>query len=141
MLWKTLPCAALLLLACVSKSTPAYSTRLFGVDGTTDQLLTIDPATGAGAAVGRLGFVGVTGISFDPNGNLFGVDGTTDQLLTIDPATGAGAAVGRLGFVGVTGISFDREIAQVPEPATMTLFCAALVGLGFVAGRAGPRLL
>jgi hypothetical protein len=81
---------------------------LYGVDVATDQLITIDPASGVGAAVGPLGFVNVRSLACDSGtGVLYGVDALTRQLVSIDPATGAGTAVGLVGLVGVQGLAFD----------------------------------
>ncbi len=82
------------------------SNTLYGTDTATTQLLTIDPATGAGTAVGALGFGRVEGLAFDPNSNtLYGTDAVPAQLLTIDPATGAGTAVGPTGNA-MLGLAF-----------------------------------
>ncbi|MFQ5424886.1 MAG: hypothetical protein ACE5F9_13025 [Phycisphaerae bacterium] len=90
---------------------------LFGTDTGINQLLTIDPVTGAGTTVGPLGFGGggvggVQGLAFVSNTNtLFGVsvDSSTgvSTLITIDPATGAGTIVGPIGFFDVLGLTFD----------------------------------
>ena len=75
----------------------AYDTNndiLYGTDTNTDQLITIDPETGAGTAVGDLGFKDVIGLAYDPNTDtLFGTDFDTRQFITIDPITGAGKPV------------------------------------------------
>ncbi|MCB9865506.1 MAG: M4 family metallopeptidase [Phycisphaerales bacterium] len=81
---------------------------LYGTDTTSDQLVIIDPDTGAASAVGALGFASVSGLAFDPvSSTLYGSDTTTDQLITIDPVTGAGAAIGALGFASVSGLAFN----------------------------------
>jgi len=86
---------------------PASST-LYGVDVATDQLFTIDTASGAGTAVGPLGFDNVRALTWDPGlGILYGVDAATKQLLSIDPASGAGVALGATGWVAVQGLAFD----------------------------------
>ena len=79
---------------------------LYGTDTSTDELITIDPASGASTVVGALGFGAVQGLAFDPNSNtLYGTDTSTDQLITIDPASGAGTAVGSTG-IGMQGLAF-----------------------------------
>ena len=55
----------------------------------TDQLSRIDPASGAGTAIGPLGFAPVEGLEFDPStGTLYGTDMLTGRLLAIDVLTG-----------------------------------------------------
>ena len=77
------------------------------------QLLTINTATGAGAAVGPFGPFTVSGLAFDPNTNtLYGAG--FGELLTINTSTGAATVVGPLGFGNVLGLAFD--------PNTNTLF-------------------
>jgi hypothetical protein len=81
---------------------------LWAADIATDQLLRVDPATGAGTAVGPLGFDQVRGLAFDANtGTLYGSDITTDQLLVIDTSTGVGSVVGPLGKPGLHGLGYD----------------------------------
>jgi hypothetical protein len=59
---------------------------LYGSDLGTNQLITINTATGAGTAAGALGFNGVVGLAFDP-----------DATVIPEPSTwlamGAGLAV------------------------------------------------
>lgn len=78
---------------------------------TSDQLLTIDTATGVGTDVGSLGaaFSGSFGLSFSPDGTLFGVESRNQQLLTINTMTGAATVVGPLGFANVRGIAFGPD--------------------------------
>ena len=86
---------------------PGTST-LYGTDVTSDQLITIDVATGNGTAVGALGFDKVLGLAFDPASNtLYGTDEKTFKLITIDTWTGAGTSVGPLGPHKVSGVGFD----------------------------------
>ncbi len=97
----------------------ADTDTLFGVDSFNDQLLTLDPSTGQGTAVGDLGVTAANpsmqGLAFDANrGLLYGSDVQSDQLFTISPTTGQATAVGALGFDLVLGLAFD--------PQTNTLF-------------------
>ncbi len=72
--------------------------------GLTPQLITIDPVTGAGTAVGPLGR-DFAGLAFDPTTNtLYGTD-PFSMLFTIDPATGAATAVGSTG-AAMQGLAF-----------------------------------
>ena len=78
-----------------------------GANGTTSNLYTIDPATGAGTVVGPIGFA-VTGLAVHPStGVLYG--STTNNsaaspgsLITINKATGQGTLVGSFGASGQT---------------------------------------
>ncbi|MEN8688547.1 MAG: hypothetical protein AB1Z20_00380 [Desulfobacterales bacterium] len=76
----------------------ADTDTLYGIDTTSDYLITIDGATGEATLVGLTGFDDVQGLAYDANTDtLYGVNSTTAQLITIDPATGAGTAVGSTG--------------------------------------------
>jgi hypothetical protein len=81
---------------------------LFGVDSPTDQLITIDPATGAGTAVGGFGRnVDDLGLAFGPDGTLF--MSSFGSLFTVDKATGAASLIGGSGLSGaITGIAFQQ---------------------------------
>ena len=86
---------------------------LFAVSIASNELITIDPSTGAGFAVGPLNdlpgtFLGA--IDFWPDGTLFGIDmwdagGGPSHLWIIDPATAEAAFVGPLGFDSVEGMT------------------------------------
>jgi DNA-binding beta-propeller fold protein YncE len=89
-----------------------YATSNDGGVGGTDQLLTLDPSTGAGTAVGA--HTGqITDIAFAPSGVLYGWDEdspTNDDLATIDLATGAQTTVGECGAgTSATGLGVDAE--------------------------------
>jgi hypothetical protein len=65
-------------------------------------LYSVDPATGAAAFVGPVGFNDITGIDFASDGVLYAVgkrddDSGVQVLLTIDPCTGQGTEVGPTG--------------------------------------------
>ena len=69
-----------------------------GSQGVTSVLYQIDKTTGAGTAIGSIGF-NVSGIAFDPtSGILYGLSGNADagpaELVTINTTTGAGTLVG-----------------------------------------------
>ncbi|MDP6814858.1 MAG: PEP-CTERM sorting domain-containing protein [Alphaproteobacteria bacterium] len=100
---KSLACAA----AAVLLGTTSAHAALFGVSNITDELLTINPTTGAATAIGSLGYVFPFGIAFDSSGALFGVDNSTDQLYSINTTTGAGTAIGNLGFNIPNSLAFD----------------------------------
>ena len=82
---------------------------LFGVDDTTDQLLTIDSGTGAATAVGPLGFGEFSGLEATSDGTLYGARYTTDELYTIDQSTGAASLVGSFGpaFTNIQDLAFN----------------------------------
>lgn len=82
---------------------------LFGYDADTQQLITINTATGAGTAVGPSGlFESDYGLTFDAAGNLFLV-GEEDGFFSVDPGTGAATFIG--GFdEGITGLTFRAGI-------------------------------
>jgi hypothetical protein len=65
--------------------------------GSPDRLYTIDQSTGAATFIGQVGYVGVQGIDFAPDGTLYGWDVGWDVsgvgLITIDAVTGAAADV------------------------------------------------
>lgn len=95
---------------------------LFGVDGITDQLVRIDQTTGAGTAIGPLGFGLVGALAYDPNTNtLYGIDGVTDVLLNIDTKTGTASLVGSL-TLAVTGQTVDGVAGLAYDPNTSTLY-------------------
>jgi hypothetical protein len=75
--------------------------RLFSAATREDQLIVIDPSTGAGTAVVDLDFgptpVDVRGLAFAPDGTLFAINTEFPNqgiLFTIDPDTGIGKRVG-----------------------------------------------
>jgi hypothetical protein len=93
---------------------PLYGAQFYSRD-----LLTINTTTGAGTAVGQMGFNGVAGLAFDPNTNTYyGSDTRNDQLLTINATTGQATAVGLFEIDNILALAFD--------PNTNTLYGAAL---------------
>jgi len=96
---------------------------LFAFDNNTDQLLSIDPNTGAGTVIGAVGFTEVMGLAFDSNtSTLYGVDAGSNQLITIDTATGAGTAVGAL------GVNFSDVVGAAYDPNSDTLYATDVIG-------------
>jgi hypothetical protein len=93
-------------------------------------LYRIDPATGAGTAIGPIGFERVGSIDFDSNGSLFGVgertDGTnTPILIAIDPVTGAGQEVGPLITTFIGGGHFDVSFRNADDRLFLTAYSSA----------------
>src|SRR4051794_30958127 len=95
---------SLVVMALASSGTSATSNVLYAAYGgsaSASDLYTVDPATGAKASVGAIGFA-VTGLAVQPgSGTLFGVtsgggDASTRKLITINKTTGAGTVVGSL---------------------------------------------
>ncbi len=68
------------------------------------RLLSIDLATGATTAVGRIGFFDVEGLAVAPEGTIYAVADGNKTLITINPFNGHGTAVGgQNGNLGLTG--------------------------------------
>jgi hypothetical protein len=88
---------------------------LYGVDTTSDSLVTIDPATAAATIVGPLGvavqFIG--GMDFDNATNelFFAGDPTDTKLFRIDIATGAATLLGNMGI----GCSSIASVSTAPS--------------------------
>lgn len=122
----------------------ATTTTLYGIDSGLDQLVIQNPPNaGTLNSVGSLGFntsdlVGFDIFFFDNRAfaSLTGTAaGASSSLFSINLASGAATSIGAIGSgLQIAGIA----IQQVPEPATITLLAAAL--LGFVAVRARRRL-
>src|SRR5207248_2729921 len=103
---------------------------LFGVayrDTNSDQLITINTATGAATIVGPLGtnvtIPVVGGLEFDPvTGILYYSDNT--NLYTVNPATGLATFIGAHGVTGIAGLA-----ATVPEPSSLCVMLACVTTL------------
>lgn len=94
---------------------------LVGADNDTDELISINAATGAGSSIGAFGIANVIGLTYDTKNNvLYGVNNGTDELLTINPSTGAATAVGPYGVDAVGALAYDSD--------TDTLYGSDLVG-------------
>lgn len=114
---------------------PASGTlyALANTNGRNDQLVTIDPASGAATLIGSLGVDNMEGLTLAPDGVLYGSSGahpepTNDRLWTIDRMTGAATLVGPFGiesdYEGLAflppGASRPRE-TDAPRLASFTL--------------------
>ena len=76
------------------------------INRTRQEVIRIDPATGAGTLVGSYGFPGQTmaDLTFTPDGTLYGwLEPTAENLYRIDPATGAATLVGESGLIQTSG--------------------------------------
>lgn len=80
---------------------------LYGFDESTDQLLSINPWTGAGTVVGPLPFGRIGDVAIDASGQAFGTKYDTDDLVSIDLTSGAATIIGPLGFGLVNGLAYD----------------------------------
>ncbi len=78
-------------------------------------LYRVDPDTAQATLIGDIGFEGVTGLAFLPNGRLVGsARRDTEQvnsaiLIEINPATGAGS------LIGVIGENVEGECSRAPD--------------------------
>ncbi len=101
---------------------------------TGNQLVKVNPGTGAGSLVGGIGFANVYGIDFIGS-TLFGTTLGGD-LLTIDTATGAGTLVAATS-PGVFSNGSSVNPVAVPEPTSLAL--CALAALGTTLGAVRRR--
>jgi hypothetical protein len=90
---------------------------LYGAAG--DDFYTIDPLSLTATHVGSIGFFGVTGMTFGPDGVLYATarDPSFNDavLITIDPATGAGTVIGRLDPVSTSLLFRCPDISCGPD--------------------------
>jgi len=106
--------AALGLAAAVLISSPAAAApTLFGIDDTTNSLITIDRTTGAISVIGSTGVAGgdFGDLTYDSNhGVLYWAAGRgNDNLYTIDMSTGAATLVGTHGVDDLFGLAYDTQ--------------------------------
>jgi hypothetical protein len=107
--------AVLSTLVVVSPAQAAPGTgTLFGTDAIGGNLITINPATGAGTVVGNMGAgIAVPALAVDPTtGTMYaGQGGGTPNIYTVNPATGAATLVGDtgLGLAAVGGLDFRSD--------------------------------
>ena len=88
---------------------PRSAEALYGVNISTDELLTINNVTAAPTVVGPVGSPVVGGLAYDQVSDLlYGTDTSTNNLVTIDPSSGATTVVGN------TGVSLLHGLAMNP---------------------------
>lgn len=81
-----------------------------GINTFSDDLSTIDLATGSATVIGPTGFDDAGGLAFRADGTLFAIDELTDTLFTVDRTSGAATPVGALGVdVESAGITFGLD--------------------------------
>jgi len=103
--------------------------RLFGISDFTKQLLSIDPATGAGVAMFRLNLNAAYDLASRPEDNaLLVADSTTNSLYTLNTADGRTSMIGGYGpTTNIVGLAF-----LMPSPEPITYFSLGL-GLALLA--------
>ena len=136
----------------------AVAEVLYGVDEDTltNQLVSIDIATGIATEIGALGpYPDVRSLAFN-DGTLYGVDLLADTLLSIDPLSGVATAIGTLDFNAVAlesltffdnflyGIDASSDNLYRIDPLTaegtvVTTLTTPVVGWNpFIRGLVGP---
>jgi hypothetical protein len=93
-------------------ATPSPSPALFGVTYGSNQIITVDPATGSGTLVGNLGSVASAYGIASKQGTLYIFDQTTNKIGKINPVSGAienEVALSVSGLSGEGDIAFDSQ--------------------------------
>jgi len=112
---------------------------LFGVSYFSKQLLSIDPATGAGAAMFRLNLNAAYDLASRPEDNaLLVADSTTNSLYTLNTEDGTTSMIGGYGSAtNIVGLAF---LMPSPEPITYLSLGLGSALLALLWRRAGsPR--
>jgi len=115
------------------------SNILYGIDGTSDELLNINTSTGAVTPIVSLSLNSIGNLAFDSETDtLYGIHGVGDSLYTINTSTGVLTLVhptNSTGFGLIEGFTFaGGSTLPIPEPSALLLLLsstAALVGHGW----------
>ena len=83
---------------------------MYGVDGSSRSIYTVDLSDGGWGLLGATGTTGPTSIAYNcDNGILYGLDTATDSLYTVDLESGAWTVVGSSGQIHTTAIGYDCD--------------------------------
>ncbi|MCA9085082.1 MAG: matrixin family metalloprotease, partial [Planctomycetaceae bacterium] len=93
----------------IQTSPAPYDAFYYGVAASTNELVTIDAATGQVTRVGAFG-TAIHGIATSWSGEIFALQGTgADSLYSVDPVTGAATLIGPIGGQAVFGLAYDSQ--------------------------------
>jgi len=124
--------------------------RIWSPDITNNNLIKIDPTTGAGSLIGPFstpgGAVKMVSLAFDPltstmyGNTAFGFGGNPDRLFRIDPNTGASVPIGDIGFNDVFALGFSQagKLYGVSNATHQLLLIDTSTGAGGVIGPVAP---
>jgi len=89
-------------------------------DPAASALYTLNPVTGQTSSIGSIGFLGVTGLEFLPDGRMIGsaaldTDINSAVLLEINPSSGAGSVIGTIGENGPGECSRAPDLSVHPN--------------------------
>ena len=112
------------------------ATQQFGIDTTTDSLVTVANNAGTLVTVGGLGFDATGDVGFDISGVTetayatftTGTNGLS-QLYTVNTGTGAVALQGNFGTVGTNIRSLAVVGAAVPEPSSLAVLAMSVAAI------------
>ncbi|MFZ5830506.1 MAG: DUF6923 family protein [Planctomycetota bacterium] len=107
---------------------------------TSNDLISLNLATGEPSYVGPLGFGEVYGMAFGPDKVLYGFSNSQRAVFSVDLATGAGTLVTTLPASSLTGAyGSGYSLEAVPEPTTLALVGVAACVVATLSWRKRPR--
>jgi hypothetical protein len=114
---------------------------LYGINSSSDTLVTIDPSTGNTTTVGALGNLSPAflypGLGWDGNSDTLYLNvGYTNNFYSVNRSTGAATLIGGNGTTDI--IDGLADIQAVPEPTSVLLLMTVLLGAGHKIRRRGP---